>query len=108
MLVNFVLLGYQVAVTIETDETLFKQIDSGLSKVKSSKGSATLLGLKVKAESDTNIVGVDQINRNSETRVISIPPRDSAQLTLLGLMGKNLGKAERAASGASSLNTETR
>ncbi|KAI9658795.1 MAG: hypothetical protein M1821_002355 [Bathelium mastoideum] len=98
VLVSYILLGYQVSITIQTDsQSLFSQIDDGLARVKSLGGSATLLGLKVGPLSQTQVVGVDQITRDSKSQTITIPPRDNSQLTLIGLMGKKLGTPRRAA-----------
>lgn len=101
VLVRSLLLGYQVSVSVHTSSSsLYAQIDDGLSRVAQLGGSATLLGLYVgPAHSGVgapNVIGVDQIKRDAKTQTITVPPRDNAQLTLLGLMGKMLGTPRKA------------
>jgi hypothetical protein len=87
-----------VSITIQTDQKLYSIIDQGLTKAQKLNGTATLFGLNVGAESTNSVVGFDQIRRDSETRTITIPPRDNSQLTLLGLMGRKLKASPRSVS----------
>jgi hypothetical protein len=79
-----------VSITIQTDKQLFSEITSGLDRVKSLGGTATLFGLDVGADSSDSVLGFDQIRRSQETQTISIPARNNAQLTMLGLVGQKL------------------
>lgn len=91
VLVTHVFLGYQVSIEMELDESSFNEIDDGLSKCENYGGSASLLGLCLGPQSTDSVVGFDQVHRDTKTKTITVPPRDNSQLTLIGLMGMQLG-----------------
>ncbi|KAF4438074.1 hypothetical protein FACUT_5237 [Fusarium acutatum] len=91
VLVTHVFLGYQVSIKMKLDETSFNEIDEGLSKCKDYGGTASLLGLSLGPQSTDSVVGFEQVHRDPDAKTLTIPPRDNSQLTLIGLMGMQLG-----------------
>ncbi|KXH34357.1 hypothetical protein CSIM01_00268 [Colletotrichum simmondsii] len=91
VLVTHVFLGYQVSIEMELDESSFQEINKGLSKCEHYGGTASLLGLSLGPQSTDSVVGFDQITRDFDTKTIKVPPRDNSQLTLIGLMGMQIG-----------------
>lgn len=91
VLVTHVFLGYQVSVKMKLDESSFNEIHEGLSKCEDYGGTASLFGLSLGPQSTDSVVGFKQVRRDPDTKTITIPPRDNSQLTLIGLMGMQLG-----------------
>ncbi|KAG8677545.1 hypothetical protein FPOAC2_03673 [Fusarium poae] len=91
VLVTHVFLGYQVSIVMELDESSFNEIDEGLSKCEDYGGSASLFGLSLGPQPTDSVVGFEQVHRDAKTKTITVPPRDNSQLTLIGLMGMQLG-----------------
>ncbi|KAG7409967.1 hypothetical protein Forpe1208_v011804 [Fusarium oxysporum f. sp. rapae] len=90
VLVTHVFLGYQVAISMTLDKSTFEQIDKGIGKCQKYGGTASLFGLSLGPRSTDSMVGFEQIERDPTVNRITIPPRDNAQLTLIGLMGMEL------------------
>ncbi|KAF5705050.1 hypothetical protein FGLOB1_8190 [Fusarium globosum] len=91
VLVTHVFLGYQVSIKMKLDESSFNRINEGLSKCADYGGTASLLGLSLGPQSTDSVVGFDQVHRDPNAKTLTIPPRDNSQLTLIGLMGMQLG-----------------
>ena len=83
-------MGYMVSITIKTDRETFANVDKGLSTAKDAGGFATLFGIDIGPTAAENTVAYSQIQTDSAQSMIRIPPSDSSQLIVLGIMGKKL------------------